>query len=95
MYNSIINFFNLSYCVSTFLDYMVQYLVAAKGDLLLAVTINPLLFALRSTRNGITSIMSLVTGKSYMDSNAKFEEMRLESAQSSAKESVMKKWGSD
>lgn len=76
------------------LGILVLYLVAAKGDLLLAVIVNPLLFALRSTRNGLTYLVSLVTGKSYMGNDAQFEEMKLEAVQSSAKERVVKKWGS-
>ncbi|KAL2932264.1 putative iron-sulfur cluster insertion protein ErpA [Bienertia sinuspersici] len=77
------------------LGILVLYLVAAKGEQLLAVIINPLLFALRSTRNSLTYVMSLITGKSYLGSNARFEEMKLEAVQSSAKERVVKKWASD
>ncbi|XP_021719785.1 uncharacterized protein LOC110687443 [Chenopodium quinoa] len=77
------------------LGLLVLYLVAAKGDLLLAVIINPLLFALRSTKNGFTYVTSMITGKSFTGNDAQFEEMKLEAAQSSAKERIMKKWGSD
>uniref|UniRef100_A0A803M1M5 Uncharacterized protein n=1 Tax=Chenopodium quinoa TaxID=63459 RepID=A0A803M1M5_CHEQI len=78
-----------------FSDNRKQYLVAAKGDLLLAVIINPLLFALRSTKNGFTYVTSMITGRSFTGNDAQFEEMKLEAAQSSAKERITKKWGSD
>ncbi|KNA12438.1 hypothetical protein SOVF_125670 [Spinacia oleracea] len=77
------------------LGLLVLYLVAAKGDQLLAVIVNPLLFGLRSTRNSLSYVTSLITGKVYMGNDAQYEEMKLEAAQSSAKENVMKKWGSD
>ncbi|CAO2823595.1 unnamed protein product [Amaranthus hypochondriacus] len=71
------------------LGILVLYLVAAKGDVLLAVIVNPLLFSLRSTRNFLTYIVSSITGKPIQ-----FQETKQEALQGSAKERVVKKWAS-
>ncbi|MCL7041235.1 hypothetical protein MKW94_029116 [Papaver nudicaule] len=75
-----------------------MYLVIAKGEVMLAVVFNPLLYALRGTRNGFTYVTSRVLGKMYRGGavdapdNVPKENVY---AQLSAKESVVGKWGSD
>ncbi|XP_010252653.1 PREDICTED: uncharacterized protein LOC104594171 [Nelumbo nucifera] len=75
-----------------------MYLVIAKGELILAIIFNPLLFALRGTRNGFTFITSRFSRKFFPagtfidpDNTPKKESY----ATVSAKESVIRKWGSD
>lgn len=64
---------------------------------MLAVVFNPLLFALRGIRNGLTSVTSTVSRKlnpnrrSSSDDTPKKEVF----THVSAKESVVSKWGSD
>ncbi|KAK9681439.1 hypothetical protein RND81_10G002200 [Saponaria officinalis] len=77
------------------LGILVLYLVAAKGDLLLAVTINPLLFALRSARNSFSHLTSELTRRLYPASNPKLEDVPVEPKRLSAKERVVSKWGTD
>ncbi|KAH9621322.1 hypothetical protein KSS87_006555 [Heliosperma pusillum] len=77
------------------LGILVLYLVAAKGDLLLATVINPLLFALRSARNSITYTMSEITRRLYPASYPKVEDVTVKPLRVSAKESVVSKWGTD
>jgi len=74
---------------------LLQYLVVAKGDLLLAVIFNPLLSALRALRDAFTCTMSRLTRKFYPASDAKLADAPMEPASSGAKSRVMKKWGSD
>lgn len=81
--------------ILTLLGIIVLYLVAAKGELLVAVIFNPLLSALRTTRNAFAYIMSRLTGKSCPASDAKLADAPTEPAHSGAKSRVMKKWGSD
>ncbi|XVF75233.1 hypothetical protein PTKIN_Ptkin13bG0170800 [Pterospermum kingtungense] len=79
------------------LGIIVMYLIIAKGELLLAVIFNPLLYALRGTRNGFTYVTSRILGKRYADGNIDSSNMLQKEAYSqvSAKESVMRKWGSN
>ncbi|XP_074307442.1 uncharacterized protein LOC141642506 [Silene latifolia] len=77
------------------LGILVLYLVAAKGDLLLATIINPLLFALRSARNSITYTLSEITRRLYPGNNPKVEDVPMKPLRVSAKESVVSKWGTD
>ncbi|KAI3907365.1 hypothetical protein MKW98_010715 [Papaver atlanticum] len=80
------------------LGIILMYLVIAKGEVMLAVVFNPLLYALRGTRNGFTYITSRVLGKIYRGSSVDASDnVPKESvyAQLSAKESVIGKWGSD
>ena len=74
-----------------------QYLVVAKGDLILAVIFNPLLYALRGTRNGLTLISSKILRNASVDSPSDFSNALKNGvyAEVSAKESVNRKWGSD
>ncbi|XP_043688777.1 uncharacterized protein LOC122639840 [Telopea speciosissima] len=80
------------------LGIVIMYLVIAKGEVMLAVIFNPLLFALRGIRNGFTFISSQILGKvsptgSYVEpDNTLKEEFH---THVSAKESVVRKWGSD
>ncbi|RWR82325.1 60S ribosomal protein L10a [Cinnamomum micranthum f. kanehirae] len=78
------------------LGIILAYLLIAKGNIMLAVISNSLLFVLRGTRNGFTYISSRITGKvspsypfSYQNAN------RAEQGQISAKDSVVRKWGTD
>ncbi|XVF26170.1 hypothetical protein REPUB_Repub13aG0276300 [Reevesia pubescens] len=80
------------------LGIIVMYLIIAKGELLLAVIFNPLLYGLRGTRNGFTYVTSRILGKRYADGPAdSYNNMLNKEAYSqvSAKESVLKKWGSN
>lgn len=74
-----------------------QYLIVAKGELLLAVIVNPLLYALRGTRDGLTSLTSRILGKTYVGGLAKSDNISTKGAygQVSAKDRVLRKWGSD
>lgn len=80
------------------LGIILMYLVIAKGEVMLAVVFNPLLYALRGTRNGFTYITSRVLGKIYRGSSVDTsDDVPKENVytQLSAKESVIGKWGSD
>ncbi|PIA59813.1 hypothetical protein AQUCO_00400596v1 [Aquilegia coerulea] len=72
------------------------YLVIAKGELLLAVVFNPVLFALRGLRNALTYITStfLRKGSPVETSIPEFQKEELVSRHS-AKENVIRKWASD
>ncbi|KAF6161948.1 hypothetical protein GIB67_014150 [Kingdonia uniflora] len=72
-----------------------MYLVIAKGEALLAIVFNPMLFALRSTRNGFAFLTSLVSRKiSPVGSTEPSIPVEVQT-RISAKESVIRKWGSD
>ncbi|KAL5583293.1 hypothetical protein UlMin_015735 [Ulmus minor] len=75
------------------LGIIVMYLIVAKGEVMLAVILNPLLYALRGTRNGLT----FITSKILRTSPRSFDDSDTKSIESysglSAKEKVMKKWG--
>jgi hypothetical protein len=75
----------------------VQYLIIAKGDLILAVMVNPLLYALRGTRNGLTFMSSKMLRKASPDDPADFAGALKNGVyvEVSAKESVKRKWGSN
>ncbi|KAG5242364.1 SULFATE ADENYLYLTRANSFERASE SUBUNIT [Salix viminalis] len=79
------------------LGIIAMYLVVAKGDLILAVIFNPLLYALRGTRNGLTLISSKILRNASVDSPSDFSNALKNGvyAEVSAKESVKRKWGSD
>lgn len=64
---------------------------------MLAVVFNPLLYALRGTRNGLTFVTSKIMRKNSAGNYAEFEEIsnKEASGQVSAKEKVARKWGSD
>ncbi|KAK9133084.1 hypothetical protein Scep_012612 [Stephania cephalantha] len=72
------------------------YLLVAKGELLLAVIFNPLLYLLRWTRNSLTFLTSLLLKKmspAYATVNYTPKEEVI--SRPSAKENVIRKWGSD
>lgn len=73
-----------------------QYLIVAKGDVILAVIFNPLLFTLRGARNGFTLVTSQIMRKVYPASQDNFGTLSPEEVPSrvSAKENVARKWGS-
>ncbi|KAA8515594.1 hypothetical protein F0562_018795 [Nyssa sinensis] len=79
------------------LGIIVMYLIVAKGEVMLAVFFNPLLFALRGTRNMFTLITSQILKKVSPNSHANFADIPKEEAYTrvSAKERVVRKWGSD
>ncbi|CAN1775363.1 hypothetical protein LINPERHAP1_LOCUS13304 [Linum perenne] len=64
------------------------YLVLTKGEVMVAVVFNPLLRTLRGTRDGLTSISSKFLG-GYADGGKEAY------VGVSAKERVVKKWGTD
>ncbi|KAK9155436.1 hypothetical protein Sjap_002916 [Stephania japonica] len=80
----------------TILGITLVYLLVAKGELLLAVIFNPLLYSLRWTRNSFTFITSLLLKKmapAYATVNYTPKEEVI--SRPSAKENVIRKWGSD
>ncbi|XP_027086113.2 uncharacterized protein [Coffea arabica] len=80
----------------TILGIIAMCLIIAKGDLMIAVVLNPLLFLLRGTRNGLTFLTTLVREKlnSVTNPSVSTVQQRQISAPVSARENVMKKWGS-
>ncbi|XP_068324251.1 uncharacterized protein [Pyrus communis] len=72
---------------------IVMYLIIAKGELMLAVIFNPLLYALRGTRSGFAFITSRILRKAAPDGHS--ISMKEAYSTVSAKESVLRKWGSD
>lgn len=79
------------------LGIIVMYLIVTKGDVILAVIVNPLLFALRGARNGFTFVTSQIMRKVYPASQDSFGTISQEDVPSrvSAKDSVARKWGSN
>ncbi|GAV65213.1 hypothetical protein CFOL_v3_08728 [Cephalotus follicularis] len=76
---------------------IIMYLIVAKGEVMLALIFNPLLNALRGTRNGITSLTYRILGKTSLDSHSNLDDITKKVAYGhvSAKEKVLRKWGSD
>ncbi|KAM6585615.1 hypothetical protein CsatB_012617 [Cannabis sativa] len=76
------------------LGILIMYLIVAKGEVMLAVVFNPLLYVLRGTRNGLTSVTSRISGRtspsSFNDSDIKSNEAY---NRVSAKDRVSSKWG--
>ncbi|XP_050288338.1 uncharacterized protein LOC126726956 [Quercus robur] len=82
--------------ILTVLGIMIMYLIVAKGELMLAVIFNPLLYALRGTRDGLAFITSRILGKTSPDGHAGFDISKKDNyGRTSAKESVLRKWGSN
>ncbi|CAI9086888.1 OLC1v1020811C2 [Oldenlandia corymbosa var. corymbosa] len=81
----------------TILGIVTVFLIVAKGDVMLAVVLNPLLLSLRKTRDGLTFLTSLVTKKINPASSFNLSKVQEEevSTHVSARQSVVKKWGSD
>lgn len=79
------------------LGIIAMYLIIAKGDLILAVMVNPLLYTLRGTRNGLTFISSKMLRKASPGDPADFAGALKNGVyvEVSAKESVKRKWGSN
>ncbi|XP_034697437.1 uncharacterized protein LOC117923312 [Vitis riparia] len=79
------------------LGIIIMYLIIAKGEVLLAVIFNPLLFALRGTRNGFNFIISRILQKVSPATHTGLDNMPKEEVYSpvSAKESVVRKWGGE
>ncbi|GAU14689.1 hypothetical protein TSUD_203380 [Trifolium subterraneum] len=81
----------------TILGIVLIYLLVAKGDLILAAIINPLLYALRGVRNsfGLTTskVLKNTSNSDQPDFDGVLKKEDYKSA--SAKESVVRKWGSD
>ncbi|XP_076930573.1 uncharacterized protein LOC143595445 [Bidens hawaiensis] len=74
----------------TLLALAVAFLILAKGDVMFAVLLNPLLFALRGPRNGFRYIVSKIRRLPASKSdNVPKQELY---ARTSAKESVASKW---
>lgn len=73
-----------------------QYLIVAKGEVLLAVILNPLLYAFRGPRNVLGFITSRISGQTSPDSTVDFDLSKKDaSSNTSAKERVLRKWGSE
>ncbi|ESW26007.1 hypothetical protein PHAVU_003G083700 [Phaseolus vulgaris] len=81
----------------TILALFLVYLLVAKGDLFLAIILNPLLYALRGVRNGFSFITSKVLKNTSTSNQADFDGLSKKKSyqQTSAKEKVVRKWGSD
>ncbi|VVB17035.1 unnamed protein product [Arabis nemorensis] len=79
----------------TLLAILLVYMMVAKGEVMAAFVLNPLLYALRGTREGLTSLSSKLTGRETSKTNDNSEEMWKKEGIVSAKESVVRKWGSD
>ncbi|KAJ8526236.1 hypothetical protein K7X08_028713 [Anisodus acutangulus] len=79
------------------LGIIVMYLIVTKGDVILAVIFNPLLFTLRGARNGFTFVTSQIMRKVYPASQDSFGTISQEEVPSrvSSKDSVARKWGGD
>ncbi|CAK7345060.1 unnamed protein product [Dovyalis caffra] len=79
------------------LGIIAMYLIVAKGDLILAVIFNPLLYSLRGTRNGLTLISSKILRIVSPDGPSDFSGALKNdvNVEVSAKESVKRKWGSN
>ncbi|KAF7840554.1 uncharacterized protein G2W53_002852 [Senna tora] len=81
----------------TILGIVLMLLIVAKGELLLAVILNPLLYTLRGTRNGFSFITSKILkitnagNQSNVDDTLKKGDYH----RPSAKENVLRKWGSE
>ncbi|MBA0598734.1 hypothetical protein Gorai_008481 [Gossypium raimondii] len=67
--------------------------IIVMGELLLAVIFNPLLYALRGTRDGFSYVTSKILGNGPVDSSNTVNNEAY--VQVSAKESVLRKWGSN
>ncbi|XP_004295310.1 PREDICTED: uncharacterized protein LOC101310682 [Fragaria vesca subsp. vesca] len=77
------------------LGILVMYLIVVKGELMLAVVFNPLLYALRGARNSFTFVTNKILRRT--DAHADFDSISKKEAYSrvSAKDSVIRKWGSE
>ncbi|KAF5782765.1 hypothetical protein HanRHA438_Chr11g0512691 [Helianthus annuus] len=79
----------------TLLALVVAFLILAKGDVLFAVLLNPLLFTLRGPRNGFRYIVSKIRRQVSPSASTSNNVPKQESyARTSAKESVASKWAS-
>ncbi|XP_027332575.1 uncharacterized protein LOC113847581 [Abrus precatorius] len=81
----------------TVLGIILIYLIVAKGDLILAVIFNPLLYALRVVRNGFGFITSKVLKNTSTNNQPDFDGLSKKKVyqHASAKQNVVRKWGSD
>ncbi|KAJ1405536.1 hypothetical protein SESBI_25677 [Sesbania bispinosa] len=83
--------------ILTILGIVLIYLLVAKGNLILAVIFNPLLYALRGVRNGFGFISSKILKNTSISNQPDFDGLlkKEDYQRASAKENVVKKWGSD
>ncbi|XP_010454316.1 PREDICTED: uncharacterized protein LOC104736087 [Camelina sativa] len=79
----------------TLLAILVVYMLVAKGEVMAAFVLNPLLYALRGTREGLTSLSSKLMGRDASKVNSDKSEEMWKKEGFTAKESVVRKWGSD
>ncbi|KAI3456537.1 hypothetical protein Pfo_013200 [Paulownia fortunei] len=79
----------------TILGILVVYLIVAKGDVMLAVIFNPLLFALRGTRTAFTFLTSKIMNQIYHTGKNIGTPQEEVAVHVSAKEQVVGKWGSN
>ncbi|GFP96463.1 hypothetical protein PHJA_001790400, partial [Phtheirospermum japonicum] len=79
----------------TILGILVIYLIVAKGDVMLAVVFNPLLFGLRGTRTAFTLLISKIKNRIYGENFGGPQEEVAGPVHVSAKDRVVGKWGSN
>lgn len=75
----------------TILGIIVTCLIIAKGDVMFAALLNPLLFVLRGTRNGLTYLTLQIKKMINPTGQTSFSTTPPEEA--SARENVVRKWG--
>ncbi|KAL0310767.1 UNVERIFIED_CONTAM: hypothetical protein Sangu_2371400 [Sesamum angustifolium] len=76
------------------LGILVMYLIVAKGDAMLAVIINPLLFALRGTRTAFSFLTTKIMNRIYPTAG-NIATPQVKVAPVSVKDRVLGKWGSN
>ncbi|KAL0407214.1 UNVERIFIED_CONTAM: hypothetical protein Slati_4035300 [Sesamum latifolium] len=77
------------------LGILVVYLIVAKGDVMLAVIVNPLLFALRGTRTAFSFLTSNIMNRIYPTAgNIDTPQVEV-TAPVSVKDRVVGKWGNN
>ncbi|XP_075478247.1 uncharacterized protein LOC142519193 [Primulina tabacum] len=77
------------------LGILVVYLIVTKGDVMLAVVFNPLLFALRGTRTGFIILTSKISNMIHPGGENIATPQEEMARNVSAKERVVGKWGSN
>ncbi|KAL3627394.1 hypothetical protein CASFOL_028757 [Castilleja foliolosa] len=79
----------------TILGILVIYLIVVKGDVMLAVVFNPLLFGLRGSRTAFTLLISKIKNRIYGEHLGGPQEEVAVPVHVSAKDRVVGKWGSN
>lgn len=81
----------------TLLALAFMFLILAKGDVLFAAILNPLLFTLRGPRNALRYISTKIRRKVFPSTSTKSDNIPAQKlyARHSAKDSVVSKWASE